>query len=308
MAEQTPGLVHRIRDSDIFHSFIHSPTALISSCLLVVILLASFFCEFVAPHDPFTPSSLSLMDAFTPPFWAEYGNMVFLFGTDGQGRDLLSAILYGTRISLIVGFSAILFSVIFGVSLGLTAGYVGGRYETVIMRLADVQLTIPSILMALLVDGVVRGLISRELHDEVAIYVLIFAIGISDWPQFARVARGATLVEKNKDYISAARIIGLPNGLIMFKHILPNILRPILVIGTIGLALAILAESTLSFLGVGVPPTTPSLGTLIRLGNDFLFSGEWWISFFPSFFLVILAFSINLLGDWMRDTLNPKIN
>ena len=163
-------------------------------------------------------------------------------------------------------------------------------------------------IMALLVDGVVRGLISRELHDEVAIYVLIFAIGISEWPQFARVARGVTLVEKNKDYISAARIIGLPNGLIMFKHILPNILRPILVIGTIGLALAILAESTLSFLGVGVPPTTPSLGTLIRLGNDFLFSGEWWISFFPSFFLVILAFSINLLGDWMRDTLNPKIN
>ena len=308
MAEQTQGLVHRIKDSDIFYSFINSPTALISSCLIVFILLASFLCEFVAPHDPFTPSSLSLMDAFTPPFWAEDGNMVFLFGTDGQGRDLLSTILYGTRISLIVGFSAILFSVIFGVSLGLTAGYFGGRYETVIMRLADVQLTIPSILMALLVDGVVRGLISRELHDEVAIYVLIFAIGISEWPQLARVARGATLVEKNKDYISAARIIGLPNGLIMFKHILPNILRPILVIGTIGLALAILAESTLSFLGVGVPPTTPSLGTLIRLGNDFLFSGEWWISFFPSFFLVILAFSINLLGDWMRDTLNPKIN
>ena len=199
--------------------------------MLVIILLTSFFCEFVAPHDPFTPSSLSLMDAFTPPFWAEDGNTVFLFGTDGQGRDLFSAILYGTRISLIVGFSAILFSVIFGVSLGLTAGYFGGRYETIIMRLADVQLTIPSILMALLVDGVVRGLISRELHDEVAIYVLIFAIGIRNGHNLPG-SRGGPLVEKNKDYISAARIIGLPNGLIMFKHILPNILRPILVIGT----------------------------------------------------------------------------
>ena len=179
MAKRTTGIVYQIWDSDIFHSFIHSPTALISSCMLVIILLSSFFCEFVAPHDPFTPSSLSLMDAFTPPFWAEDGNTVFLFGTDGQGRDLFSAILYGTRISLIVGFSAILFSVIFGVLLGLTAGYFGGRYETIIMRLADVQLTIPSILMALLIDGVVRGLISRELHDEVAIFVLIFAIGIS---------------------------------------------------------------------------------------------------------------------------------
>ena len=205
MAEQTTGIVYRIRDSDIFHSFIHSPTALISSCMLVIILLTSFFCEFVAPHDPFTPSSLSLMDAFTPPFWAEDGNMVFLFGTDGQGRDLFSAILYGTRISLIVGFSAILFSVIFGVSLGLTAGYFGGRYETIIMRLADVQLTIPSILMALLVDGVVRGLISRELHDEVAIFVLIFAIGISEWPQFARVARGPRWLKKT-------RTISLPRG------------------------------------------------------------------------------------------------
>ena len=298
----------KIKDSDVYFSFIKSPTAIISSIILIFIFFSSFFVELVAPFNPFDPSSLSLMEAFTPPSWTKEGMSKFLLGTDGQGRDLLSTILYGSRISLIVGFSAILFSLILGVTLGLTAGYFGGKYEMIVMRITDVQLTVPSILMALLVDGIARGLISRELHDEMAIYVLIFAIGISEWPQFARVSRAATLVEKNKDYISASTIIGVSNIKIMIKHILPNILRPILVIGTIGLALAIIAESTLSFLGVGVPPTTPSLGTLIRIGNDFLFSGEWWITFFPAIFLVILAFSINLLGDWMRDTLNPKLN
>ena len=298
----------RIKDSDIYYSFKKSPTAIVSSVILSLILFCSFFVELVTPYNPFDPSSLSLMDAFTPPSWTEDGLSKFILGTDGQGRDMLSTILYGSRISLIVGFSAIIFSLLLGVGLGLTAGYFGGKYEMIVMRLTDVQLTVPSILMALLVDGIARGLISREMHDEMAIYVLIFAIGISEWPQFARVSRAATLVEKNKDYISASKIIGVSNLIIMFKHILPNILRPILVIGTIGLALAIIAESTLSFLGVGVPPTTPSLGTLIRLGNDFLFSGEWWITFFPAIFLVILAFSINLLGDWMRDTLNPRLN
>ena len=204
-------------------------------------------------------------------------------------------------------FASILFAMLLGTFLGVTSGFFGGRYEIIVMRFTDVQLTIPSILMALLVDGIARGFISKSLHNDMAIYVLIFAIGISEWPQFARVTRAATLVEKNKEYILASRIIGLSNFLIMFKHILPNILRPILVIFTIGLALAIITESTLSFLGVGVPPTTPSLGTLIRFGNDFLFSGEWWITFFPAIFLVVLALSINLLGDWMRDTLNPKL-
>ena len=297
----------RIRDSDIYFSFIKSPTAIISSIILFVIFFCSFFVEFITPYNPFDPSSLSLMEAFTPPSWTEDGLAKFILGTDGQGRDMLSTILYGSRISLIVGFSAIIFSLILGVGLGLTAGYFGGKYEMFVMRLTDVQLTVPSILMALLVDGIARALISKSMHNEMAIYVLIFAIGISEWPQFARVTRASTLVEKNKEYVSAAKIVGLSNLYIMFKHILPNILRPVLVIGTIGLALAIIAESTLSFLGVGVPPTTPSLGTLIRLGNDFLFSGEWWITFFPAIFLVILAFSINLLGDWMRDTLNPRL-
>jgi peptide/nickel transport system permease protein len=307
MQNQNLSLINKIIDSDIFFSFKKSPTAIISSLILLIIFFCSFFVEIIAPYNPFDPSSLSLMDAFTPPSWSEGGTRNFLLGTDGQGRDMLSTILYGSRISLIVGFSAILFSLILGVTLGLTAGYFGGRYEMFVMRITDVQLTIPSILMALLVDGIARGIISRELQDQMAIYVLIFAIGISEWPQFARVSRAATLVEKNKDYVSASTIIGVSNLMIMLRHILPNILRPILVIGTIGLALAIIAESTLSFLGVGVPPTTPSLGTLIRIGNDFLFSGEWWITFFPSIFLVLLAFSINLLGDWMRDTLNPKL-
>jgi len=307
MQNQNLSFINKIIDSDIFFSFKKSPTAIISSLILVIIFFCSFFVVIIEPYNPFDPSSLSLMDAFTPPSWSEGGTRNFILGTDGQGRDMLSTILYGSRISLIVGFSAILFSLILGVALGLTAGYFGGRYEMFVMRITDVQLTIPSILMALLVDGIARGIISRELHDQMAIYVLIFAIGISEWPQFARVSRAATLVEKNKDYVSASTIIGVSNLMIMLRHILPNILRPILVIGTIGLALAIIAESTLSFLGVGVPPTTPSLGTLIRIGNDFLFSGEWWITFFPAIFLVLLAFSINLLGDWMRDTLNPKL-
>ena len=300
-------MINKIYDTDIGYSFFNSKIAIISSSIFLIIFLCSFFAEIVAPYDPFDPLNISLMDAFIPPVWSEGGNANFFLGTDQQGRDMFSTMIYGSRISLIVGFSSIIFAMILGVSLGITAGYIGGRYETIVMRLTDVQLTIPSILMALLVDGIARAIISKSMHDEMAIYVLIFAIGISEWPQFARVTRASTLVEKNKEYISASKIIGLSNTLIMFKHILPNILRPILVIATIGLALAIITESTLSFLGVGIPPTTPSLGTLIRFGNNFLFSGEWWITFFPAIFLVVLALSINLLGDWMRDALNPKL-
>ena len=300
-------MINKIYDTDIGYSFFNSKIAIISSSIFLIIFLCSFLAEIVAPYDPFDPLNISLMDAFIPPVWSEGGNANFFLGTDQQGRDMFSTMIYGSRISLIVGFSSIIFAMILGVSLGITAGYIGGRYETIVMRLTDVQLTIPSILMALLVDGIARAIISKSMHDEMAIYVLIFAIGISEWPQFARVTRASTLVEKNKEYVSASRIIGLSNIIIMFKHILPNILRPILVIATIGLALAIITESTLSFLGVGVPPTTPSLGTLIRFGNNFLFSGEWWITFFPAIFLVVLALSINLLGDWMRDALNPKL-
>ena len=300
-------VINKIINNDIGYSFIKSKIAIISTIIFLTILICSTFAELVAPYNPFDPINISLLDAFMPPVWVDGGSANFILGTDQQGRDMLSTMIYGSRISLIVGFASILFVMLLGTFLGVTSGFFGGRYEIVVMRFTDVQLTIPSILMALLVDGIARGFISKSLHDEMAIYVLIFAIGISEWPQFARVTRAATLVEKNKEYILASRIIGLSNFLIMFKHILPNILRPVLVIFTIGLALAIITESTLSFLGVGVPPTTPSLGTLIRFGNDFLFSGEWWITFFPAIFLVVLALSINLLGDWMRDTLNPKL-
>ena len=299
--------INKIYDTDIGYSFFNSKIAIISSSIFLFIFICSVFAGAVAPYNPFDPINVSLMDAFTPPIWSEGGNASFFLGTDQQGRDMFSTMIYGARISLIVGFASIIFAMVLGVFLGVTAGYIGGRYEIIVMRLTDIQLTIPSILMALLVDGIARAIISQSMHNEMAIYVLIFAIGISEWPQFARVTRASTLVEKNKDYVSASKIIGLPNILIMFKHILPNILRPILVIATIGLALAIITESTLSFLGVGVPPTTPSLGTLIRFGNNFLFSGEWWITFFPAILLIALALSINLLGDWMRDTLNPKL-
>jgi peptide/nickel transport system permease protein len=301
-------VINKIINNDIGYSFVKSKIAVISTIVFLTILICSTFAELIAPYNPFDPVNVSLLDAFTPPVWVDGGSTNFVLGTDQQGRDMLSTIIYGSRISLIVGFASILFAMSLGTFLGVTSGFFGGRYEIIVMRFTDVQLTIPSILMALLVDGIARGFISKSLHNDMAIYVLIFAIGISEWPQFARVTRAATLVEKNKEYILASKIIGLSNFLIMFKHILPNILRPVLVIATIGLALAIITESTLSFLGVGVPPTTPSLGTLIRFGNDFLFSGEWWITFFPAIFLVILAFSINLLGDWMRDTLNPKLN
>ena len=300
-------LFNNFIDTDIGYSFKKSKIAIISTIVFLIIVLSSMFASIVAPYDPFDPASISLMDAFTPPVWVDGGTVSFLLGTDQQGRDMFSTMIYGSRISLTVGFASIIFAMILGISLGVTSGYFGGRYEIVVMRFTDVQLTIPSILMALLVDGIARGFISKSLHDDMAIYVLILAIGISEWPQFARVTRAATLVEKNIEYILASRIIGLSNIVIMFKHILPNILRPVLVIATIGLSQAIITESTLSFLGVGFPPTNPSLGTLIRFGNNFLFSGEWWITFFPAIFLVILALSINLLGDWMRDALNPKL-
>ncbi|MBT4679495.1 MAG: ABC transporter permease, partial [Flavobacterium sp.] len=266
---------NKIYDTDVGYSFFNSKIAIISSAILFIIFLCSVFAGIVSPYNPFDPASVSLMDAFTPPSWSEGGSSSFILGTDQQGRDMFSTMIYGSRISLIVGFASIIFAMVLGVFLGVTAGYIGGRYEIIVMRLTDVQLTIPSILMALLVNGIAKSVISQSMHNEMAIYVLIFAIGISEWPQFARVSRASTLVEKNKEYVSASRIIGLSNIVIMFKHILPNILRPLLVIATIGLALAIITESTLSFLGVGVPPTTPSLGTLIRFGNSFLFSGEW---------------------------------
>jgi peptide/nickel transport system permease protein len=279
----------------------------VSAVVTSVFVLAALLAPWITPYHPYDLASLDLNDAFTPPAWTGEGSRRFLLGTDDQGRDVLSTIVFGARVSLLVGFCAVLFAMTVGITLGLVSGYVGGAVESVIMRVADVQLTFPGILIALLIDGLARTALPRDLHSEIALYVVIFAIGIANWPQFARTVRGSTLVEKSKEYVQAARVIGLHPGLIMLRHVLPNVMGPVLVIATLSLGFAILAEATLSFLGVGVPPTRPSLGTLIRVGNDFLFSGEWWMTIFPGAALIVLVLAVNLLGDWLRDALNPKL-
>ena len=300
--------IARFWDSDLGWSFRHSPVAVVSFVVVVLLVFAAVFAPLIAPHNPFDPATLNLMNGFSPPMTPNaFTGETFWLGTDDQGRDVFSTILYGMRISLFVGFSAVLLAMVIGITLGLIAGYIGGWIETVIMRVADIQLTFPAILVAMLIFGVAKGVTPVEYRDQMAIWVLILAIGLSDWVQFARVVRGATLVEKNKEYVAAARLIGRKPGAIMLRHILPNVMGPVLVIATISLALAIIAEATLSFLGVGAPPTQPSLGTLIRIGQGFLFSGEWWILFFPAMTLLTLALSVNLLGDWLRDALNPKL-
>ncbi len=298
----------KLWDSDFAWSFRHSPVAMVASLVVVILVLAAIFAPLIAPYNPFDPATLNLMNGFTPPGTPNaFTQETFFLGTDDQGRDVFSTILYGLRISLFVGAAAVLLAMIIGVILGLVAAYYGGWIETLIMRIADVQLTFPAILVAMLIFGIAKGFTPPEYRNEMAIYVLIIAIALSDWVQFARVVRGAALVEKNKEYVQAARLIGRGSIPIMFRHILPNVLSPVLVIATISLALAIIAEATLSFLGVGAPPTQPSLGTLIRIGQGFLFSGEWWILFFPACTLLALALSVNLLGDWLRDALNPKL-
>ncbi|MFC3231513.1 ABC transporter permease [Marinibaculum pumilum] len=301
------GRLARILDSDMLHSFLASPVTVLAAGITLLFVLGAAFAPWVAPHNPYDLAGLSLMDSLTGPVWSEYGDPRFLLGTDDQGRDVLSAILYGARISLAVGFASVAFAAVLGISLGLLSGYVGGTLDTVIMRIADIQLTFPAILIALLIDGVVHGILEDVRREDTAFWVLVFSIGMSFWVQYARTVRGSTLVERNKEYVQAARLIGIPKVLIMLRHILPNVMGPVLVIATINLALAVITEATLSFLGVGVPPTQPSLGTLIRIGNDFLFSGEWWITIFPGAALAILVLAINLLGDWLRDALNPRL-
>ena len=299
--------VRRFLGSDVFYSFKRSPLVIVSAVLTAIILAAALFAPWVAPHNPFDLRTLNLLDAFTPPSWTERGNPTYVLGTDDQGRDVLSTIMFGSRMSLLVGFIAALLAMVVGVTLGLISGYVGGKLDAFIMRVADVQLSFPAILIALLVDGLFRVALPRELHDQLAVYVLIIAIAASGWVRYARTVRGTTLVERNKEYVHAARVIGRHPIAIMFTHVLPNTLGPVLVLVTLHIGEAIITEATLSFLGLGVPPTQPSLGTLIRVGNDFLFSGEWWITVFPGTALVILVLSINVLGDWLRDALNPRL-
>jgi len=313
-AAQAPGMLARLRDttrraaeSDIAYSFSRSWVTMIAAAITLMFVLAAVFAPLIAPHDPFDLAKVSLLDARLPPVWMAEGDPRFLLGTDDQGRDVLSAIMYGARISLSVGIASVLLAAAIGIILGLLAGYVGGFVDSVIMRVADVQLTFPAILIALLIDGVATGLIGTVDKERTAFSVLVLSIGLSFWVQYARTVRSSTLVERNKEYVQAARLIGIPAPIIMLRQVLPNVMGPVLVIATINLALAVITEATLSFLGVGIPPTQPSLGTLIRIGNDFLFSGEWWITIFPGIALAIFVLAVNLLGDWLRDALNPRL-
>ncbi|HWI39569.1 MAG TPA: ABC transporter permease [Burkholderiales bacterium] len=300
-------ILQRLWDHDLAWSFRRSPVTVVAAVLTLVCVGGALLAPWISPQDPFNMAALNLNDAFTPPVWDERGNVQFPLGTDNQGRDILSTIMHGARISLGVGLASVFFSLVLGVAAGLLAGYYGGRLDALIMRVADVQLSFPAILIALLIDGVARVALPGERHDDLAIPVLVLAIGFAGWVQYARTVRGSTMVERQKEYVQAARVIGRRPLAIMLSHVLPNVLGPVLVIATIHVATAIITEATLSFLGVGVPATRPSLGTLIRIGNEFLYSGEWWITVFPGVALVVLVLSVNLLGDWLRDALNPRL-
>lgn len=294
-------------ENEFIYLFLANRVAQLAALVALICILGAVLAPLIAPSDPYDLATFDILDSFTPPAWSEGGNPQFIIGTDDQGRDLLSSIMYGMRLSLIIGVLSVTFAAIFGTAIGVAAGYLGGRFDTIVMRIADVQLSLPAILTALLVDGIARGLLPREQHEDLLLVVLSLAIGLSLWVNFARTARASTFVERNKEYVQAAEIIGLHPIRIMLVVILPNILSPLLVIGTVDLAVAILLEATLSFLGVGVPPNQPSLGTLIRIGTEYIFSGEWWIVIFPSFALIFLIISINVLGDFFRAYLNPRL-
>jgi peptide/nickel transport system permease protein len=298
--------IQRAWDSDLGYSFRNTPSAVVAALIAAACVACALFAGWIAPHDPFNLAQLSLADARLPPAWEAEGIRSFPLGTDDQGRDILSALMHGARISLAVGLASVALSMVIGVSLGLLAGFMGGMVDAALMRLCDVVLSFPAILVALLVAGVGRTLFPAA-RGEAAFVVLILSLTLTGWVQYARTVRGSTLVERHKEYVQAARVVGVAPAAIMLRHVLPNIMGPVLVLATIHVATAIVTEATLSFLGVGVPPTSPSLGTLIRVGNDYLFSGEWWIAVFPGAMLVLIALSVNLLGDWLRDALNPRL-
>ncbi|MFA6966379.1 ABC transporter permease [Bosea sp. (in: a-proteobacteria)] len=302
-----PSLIARFLDSDIGWSFRRTPAAWLSALMLALLILTALLCPLIAPQNPHDLAQIFIDKAEIPPIWAADGEWPFLLGTDPQGRDVLSAILYGTRVSLIIGFAAVVVSMTLGVTIGLVAGYHGGRIDNLLMRLGDTVLSIPTLLMAILVSAIFRELLPPNLREPFAAVVLVMSISLTNWVQYARTVRASTMVERRKEYVLAARIIKVPAIRIMARHILPNTLTPVMVAATLNLGLAILSEATLSFLGVGMPITQPSLGTLIRIGNQYLFSGSWWLVVFPSLQLGLIVLSVNLLGDWLRDALNPKL-
>jgi peptide/nickel transport system permease protein len=295
-------------DSDIVYDFRRSPIAIVAAIVTIGLIIVALGANLIAPFDVNDPANANVIDARLPPGAIGMFGSHYLLGTDPQGRDMLSAVIFGLRTSLLVGGSSVILAAAVGIVLGLISGYVGGWLDALIMRVADIQLSFPAILIALLIDGVSRTVMERTTHDALAIPVLVVAIAATYWVQYARTVRALVLVERDKDYVLAARVIGVRPLRIVLAHIRPNVLGPIVVIGTINLALAILTEATLSFLGIGVPPTTPSLGSLVRIGNEFLFSGDWWISAVPGAVLVLLSLAVNLLGDWLRDALNPRLS
>lgn len=301
-------LVARVDASDVLFAFFHTPSAILSSLVFALLVLLALAAPVLAPLNPFDLARIDVLDAHLPPVFCDGGDARFFFGTDDQGRDLLSTMLYGLRISLSISLISVALSIVIGVGVGLTSGFVGGVLDAFLMRLCDVMLSFPAILTALLIDGVCRAIFPSTFHESLAFFVLVFAITLSGWVPYARTVRGLTLVEKRKEYVLASELTGLTKVSIMIRHILPNVLEPVYVLAAVNVATAVMTEATLSFLGVGVPPTTPSLGTLIRIGNDYLFSGEWWICIFPGLVLVALVLSVNLMGDWLRDAMNPKLH
>jgi peptide/nickel transport system permease protein len=304
---QKPSRLASFLDSDILFSFLSSNVTIAAALVTAIIVVSAVLAPWIAPHDPYDLRSLNLLDSHLPPAWAKDGDIRFLLGTDDQGRDVFSTILHGSRQSIAIGVMATLFAATLGIVLGLIAGYAGGTVDSIIMRAADIQATFPAILVAMLIDGTSRALFGDQRNEQVVFWVMVMSIGLSFWVQYARTVRGSTLVEKNKDYVLAARLIGIKPGLILFRHVLPNVVGPVLVIATINLALAIITEATLSFLGLGLPSTQPSLGTLIQIGQKYLFAGEWWITIFPGITLAALVLAVNMLGDWLRDALNPRL-
>ena len=302
-----PSWLRAMRDSDIVYSFLRSNVTIAAAAVTLLIVVAALLAPVLAPQDPYDLRQLSIIDSHIPPVWQKDGDARFLLGSDDQGRDVFSTILYGSRQSISIGVMATVFAAILGIMLGLIAGYARGSVDAVIMRAADIQATFPAILIAMLVDGTSRALFGSQRNDQVVFWVMVLSIGLSFWVQYARTVRGLTLVEKSKDYVLAARLIGIHPALILFRHVLPNVVGPVLVIATINLALAIITEATLSFLGLGLPSTQPSLGTLIQIGQKYLFAGEWWIAIFPGITLAALVLAVNLLGDWLRDALNPRL-
>ncbi|PSJ56892.1 ABC transporter permease [Pseudaminobacter soli (ex Li et al. 2025)] len=306
-ATPRPSMRQRIRNSDVWWSFTHSKSAIVAAVILAVLVLAAVFAPLIAPQNPYDAAQLDMWKAELPPMWEQGGEWPYLLGTDTQGRDMLSAILYGTRISIVIGLASVALSLVIGMTAGLCAGFFGGYIDNILMRLGDITLSIPTILIAILVSTVVRQLLPADLREIGAAAVLVLAIALSSWVQYARTVRAQTIVERSKEYVQAARLLKVPSRRILAYHILPNTLTPVLVAATLNFGMAILTEATLSFLGIGMPPGQPSLGTLIRIGNQFLFSGSWWIVLFPVIQLCLLVVVVNILGDWLRDVLNPKL-